>query len=418
MPQIPMDSGLDNTLALVRDGYEFIIKGCQKHQSDIFQTRILFQKTVCFKGAQAAEVFYDVNKFSRQGAMPKRVQKTLTGEGGVQGTDGEMHRHRKQMFMDLMSPGRIEQLAQQLYEGWLLRAKKWERLDQVVLFDEANEVLCQAVCAWAGVPLADKEVKPKTGNLTAMIDAPGAVGPRYKRGRQGRKRAEAWMRSLIEQVRAEQLKPPAESALFAIAHHRDLQGNLLETQIAAVELLNVIRPTVAIARYVVFSALALHEHPQYREKLKTDADEYATLFVQEVRRFYPFFPFAAAKTRQSFEWQGYAFPKNTKVLLDLYGTNRDPRDWEKPDTFWPERFRDWNGSPFNFVPQGGGDYMANHRCAGEWITIALMKTTVKFLSQAITYDMPEQSLKLSLSRIPAIPESHLVINNVKRVFDR
>jgi fatty-acid peroxygenase len=413
MPQIPLDSGLDSTLALARDGYEFISKRCQHYQSNIFQTRLLLKKTICFQGAEAAKVFYDVEKFSRRGATPKRVQKTLTGERGVQGTDGEIHRHRKQMFMDLMSSARIEQLANQLYELWLVRARQWEKLDQVVLFTEANEILCRAICAWSGVPLAETEVELRTNDLAAMIDAAGAVGPRYQRGRQGRKRSEAWIRALIVQVRANQLAVPSESALYAIAHHRDLQGNLLETQIAAVELLNIIRPTVAVARYVAFSALALHEHPAYRAKLQTNEDNYSTWFVQEVRRFYPFFPIAAAVTLQSFQWQGYTFPKGTQVLLDLYGTNRDSQYWENPTAFWPERFQQWDGSPFNFIPQGGGDYISHHRCAGEWLTIALMKATLKFLTQSVNYDVPVQNLKMSLSRLPAIPKSRFVISGVQ-----
>lgn len=69
--------------------------------------------------------------------------------------------------------------------------------------------------------------------------------------------------------------------LYAIAHHHDLQGNLLNQQIAAVDLLNVIRPTVAVARYVAFSALALQEHPDCQQKLKTGEDNDIKLFVQE-----------------------------------------------------------------------------------------------------------------------------------------
>ena len=415
MPKIPSDSGLDSTLALALDGYEFISKRCDRHQSNIFQTRLLFQKTICLRGAEAAKVFYDVEKFSRKGVAPKRIQKTLLGEGGVQGTDGEVHRHRKQMFMGLMSPERIEALASLVQQQWMKRAENWEKRDRVALFSEANEVLSQAVCDWSGVPLKKTELSAKTRDLAAMIDGSGAVGPRHWRGRLGRKRAEAWIRDLIEKVRARQLDAHKESALYAIAHHRDLQGNLLAKQIAAVELLNVLRPTVAVARYVAFSALALHEHPDYQQKLKTGEEDSLKQFVQEVRRFYPFFPFAAALARYSFDWQGYSFPKDTRVLLDLYGTNRDPQSWENPDLFQPERFRHWDESPFNFIPQGGGDYITNHRCAGEWITIALMSTTLRFLTQSITYDVPRQNLKTSLSRLPAIPKSRFVISNVRRL---
>lgn len=412
MPKIPQEPGIDSTLAFALDGYRFISKRCDRHQSDIFQTRLLFEKTICLRGAQAAEVFYDVEKFSRKGAAPKRLQKTLLGEGGVQGTDGEVHRHRKQMFMNLMSPARVGALAELVYQQWLGRAEQWETRDRVVLFDEAHEVLCRAVCEWSGVPMEEEEVAQRTRDLAAMIDGSGAVGPRHWRGRWGRKRAEAWMRGVIKRVRKGEIEVSEERALGAIALHRDLEGNLLDAQIAAVELLNVLRPTVAIAQYVAFSALALYEHPEHREKLKAGEDDYLMLFVQEVRRFYPFFPFAAAVTSHSFEWHDYAFPDGTRVLLDLYGTNRDPELWEKPDEFWPERFRQWNESPFNFIPQGGGDFIANHRCAGEWITIALMKSTLRFLTRAITYDVPAQNLDVSLSRLPTIPKSRFILRNV------
>jgi fatty-acid peroxygenase len=102
------------------------------------------------------------------------------------------------------------------------------------------------------------------------------------------------------------------------------------------------------------------------------------------------------------------------VLLDLYGTDHDERRWEEPQAFRPERFETWDESTFNFIPQGGGDHFAGHRCAGEWITIALMKRAVRLLTKAMQYDVPEQDLHVPLSRMPTIPKSRFVISNVKR----
>ncbi len=138
--------------------------------------------------------------------------------------------------------------------------------------------------------------------------------------------------------------------------------------------------------------------------------DHCELFVQEVRRFYPFFPFVVARVRQAFDWQGYHFPKRRKVILDLYGTNQDARLWEQPEAFRPERFRHWDESPFAFIPQGGGEHQQDHRCAGEWITIELMKVALSFLTRSMTYDVPEQNLRISLSRMPAIPKSRFVIS--------
>ncbi|NEP20112.1 MAG: cytochrome P450, partial [Leptolyngbya sp. SIO4C1] len=249
MSEIPCDRALDSTLALLRDGYEFISKGCERHQSDIFQTRLLLQPTLCLRGAEAARIFYDTEKFIRQGAAPKRIQKTLLGEGGVQGLDGAAHQHRKRMFMALMSPERIEWLVELTHQQWRSQVRQWESEQTVVLLNAAQTVLCQAVCAWAAVPLAAAEVSLRTRDLAAMIDGSGAIRPRHWRGRQGRQRSEEWLQQVIKKVRQQVLSPAAESALFTIAWHRDLQGQLLDLKTAAVELLNVLRPTVAIARY-------------------------------------------------------------------------------------------------------------------------------------------------------------------------
>ncbi|MBV0910743.1 cytochrome P450, partial [Planococcus sp. CP5-4_UN] len=52
------------------------------------------------------------------------------------------------------------------------------------------------------------------------------------------------------------------------------------------------------------------------------------------------------------------FKKDMRVILDLYGTNHHPDSWDNADEFIPERFSTWDGSPFSFIPQGGGDHKA------------------------------------------------------------
>ncbi len=198
-----------------------------------------------------------------------------------------------------------------------------------------------------------------------MIEGAGSVGPRKWRGQILRARTERWIRGVIEEVRARRLEVAQGSAAHVIAWHRNPDGELLDTEVAAVELINVLRPVVAVARYVVFAALALHEHPECRRELAAVGDDYLKLFVQEVRRFYPFFPFVGGRVRKEFDWRGRHFEEGAWVLLDLYGTNHDPRVWEEPRVFRPERFRDWDGSAFDFIPQGGGDHYLDHRCAGE-----------------------------------------------------
>ncbi len=413
MPLIPRDRSFDGTLALIRDPYGFVSERCRSYGSDLFETRLMLRRTICMTGPEAAELFYDRSRFVRRGATPGRIQKTLFGRGGVQGLDDEAHRHRKRMLMSLMTPERIGRLAELTAEQWRAYARKWAVMGRVVLYDEVREMLTRAVCEWAGIPLDEAEVGLRTRQLTALFDGAGAVGPKHWRSRLARKRAERWTGTLVGRIRSGELRPPEHSAAHVIAWHRDPDGELLSPRVAAVELLNVLRPTVAISVYVVFIAHALHRHPECRRKLRANEDGYPELFVQEVRRFYPFFPAVGARARYDFEWKGYRFPKGRRVILDLHETNHDARTWDMPEEFRPERFRRWEGNPFDFVPQGGGDHYLNHRCAGEWITIELMKVASHFLAGRITYDVPEPDPRIDRSRLPALPQRPFVISNVR-----
>ncbi len=413
MTQMPGNTSFDDTLALARDPYRYISKHCERHGTDAFQTRLLLQKVICMRGEEAAKVFYDTSRFSRVGVAPSRIAKTLFGRGGVQGMDGKAHCHRKMMFMSLLTEDKIGGLTQFARDIWNRRVLQWSRMDQVVLYRQAQEVLTEAVCQWAGVPLDPADVDRRTSELAALFDYAGNIGPKHWWARIARNRNEAWLRGIVKQIRAGTYQPPEDTAAFIVANHRDLDGNLLDAQVAAVELNNILRPTVAVSAYIVQCAHALHEHPATREKLANGSADDLWCFVQEVRRFYPFFPFAGAKVKESFEWQGYPFPTGRKVLLDLYGTNHDPRIWDRPDEFDPERFREWDGNPFTLIPQGGGDHHENHRCPGEWIAIEQMKVATDVLATRCDYEVPAQTLDIAMNRLPAIPRSHFIISNVQ-----
>lgn len=409
---IPSAKGFDSTLALLRNPYGFISETCRALDTDLFETRILLQETICMTGAAAAEAFYWEDRLIRAGSMPGRIQKTLLGQGGVQGLDGEAHQHRKKMFMSLMGTERIAALQGTSLHMLNKYTPDWKARIEVVLYDEVRKMLTRAVCAWAAVPLDEAEVATRTAQLTALFQDAGALGPKHWGARLARHRLEKWAARLIQQVRDGELQPTQESALHIIARWRDLDGELLTPKVAAVELLNVLRPTVAVSVFIVQAAHALHRHPKWRQKLKDDEGQLEP-FVQEVRRLYPFFPAVAARVKSAFEWRGYHFPEGCRVLLDLYGTNTDPRSWVAPLEFRPERFRGRAENPYDFIPQGGGDHYMNHRCPGEWIAIRQMKAFCRYLVNEIDYDVPDQDLELDTGELPPLPASRFIMRNVR-----
>lgn len=346
--------------------------------------------------------------------MPRRIQTTLMGQHGVQTLDDARHRHRKALFMSVMTPGSLHQFTAQLAETWRAYLRRWEQQAGIDLFREAEQVLCRAACAWAGLPFEEQDIAPLARDLSAMIDAFGGVGPRHARGKRARRRAEKWVGGIVGAGRQYARE---DAPLAAVAWFRDVDNRPLSPQVAAVELLNLVRPIIAIARFVAFEAAMLHQHPAWRPRLQSGDAQAVEWFAQEVRRLFPFTPLLGARVRTPFEWRGHRFGKGLLVLLDVQGTDRNTRQWPDPESFRPERFRDWDGSPFNFVPQGGGGHFTGHRCAGEWLTIEALKTTARLLSSAMTYDVPPQDLRIDLTRMPTLPRSGFLMRRVRAIAD-
>ena len=403
---------MESSIGILLKGYPMFLEKFRKQQTDVIETTLLLQKTYVIKGKEAAKLFYDQNLFIRKKATPKRFQKTLFGEGGVQGLDGDQHRHRKALFMQYMNAESLDKIESIFTRHWMQALNGWETKNKIVLFDEAEKILMQTACEWTGVPLPEETIDLHTNQMSDMIDASGGVGWRHYKGRIARTKAEKWIEQLIDEIRSGKTTVSKNSILYGFTFHKTLKNKLLPSRIAAVEIINLLRPIVAIARYIVFGAHALHENPDYVTRLQSNK-KMIHWFVQEVRRHYPFFPFIAAKTVKTFTWNDVQFKSNKKVLLDLYATNHDESLWNEPGRFYPERFANHKENPYDLIPQGGGDFNNNHRCAGEWITIRLIEKSLCLLVSRMAYRVPPQDLSIALNRIPATPRSRFKMTDVK-----
>jgi len=402
----------DLTLALFREGYALLPNRRRQLGADVFALRLLGRPAVALCGVEAAQRFYDEDLLARAGALPEPVRHTLTGERTVHALDGTAHRRRKAMFLALREPTQVQALVHEVEAEWDAAVAGWAQRPQVALFDAAAEVLVRATASWAGVPLAESRGPAAARDMVSMVDGFGSPGPRQARARVARRRAERRLESVVLRMRVGRESPPAGSMFERVLHHRDEDGELLDARLVAVEMLNVLRPTVAIAWFLAFSAHALHRWPEQRRRLREPDEARALAFAHEVRRFYPFAPFMGARARKALRWDGDEIGEGTLVLLDLFGNNHHEALWQEPYAFSPERFLDHPPGAFDLVPQGGGDPATGHRCPGEDITVQVLKTLAPRLAR-LEYDLPDQDLSIPLSRIPTRPRSGVVLGNVR-----
>ncbi|MEV0980054.1 cytochrome P450 [Streptomyces sp. NPDC049915] len=403
----------DRTLAALAQGYTWL-PGLLRHApGGAAATRVLGRPALAVRGPEAVRFFYDEDHVRRSGALPGPVLSTVFGHGAVHTLDGDAHRARKRLFLPLLHADRITALVEHAIPAWDDAVRDWGAAEQVVLFDAVAEVLTRGVCRWAGVPVdeADGETERLAHDLVAMVDGFATAGPRHWRARRARSRQEQRFTRLVEDVRAGRTDAPAGSVLAAVCHHREATGEELDAHTAAVELLNVVRPTVAVAWFVAYAAHALHRWPQHRERLRGGELSYAAAFVHEVRRFYPFAPYLGGVAVRDLSWQGVAVPAGGLVLLDVFGQNHDAGLWGDPYTFRPERFRRHVVDRDELIPQGGGDPATGHRCPGEGLTIGLLEALAQRLA-ALDYTVPPQDLRISLRRLPARVADGFVMRDV------
>ncbi|XP_039023387.1 cytochrome P450 71A1-like [Hibiscus syriacus] len=98
-------------------------------------------------------------------------------------------------------------------------------------------------------------------------------------------------------------------------------------------------------------------------KSKVDQDditkmEYLKCVVKETLRLHPPVVFVPRKTSASIKLEGFDVPSDTTVLINAWAIHRDPKWWENPEEFIPERFEnssiDFQGQDFHYIPFGFG----------------------------------------------------------------
>ncbi|GMA71638.1 cytochrome P450 [Tetragenococcus osmophilus] len=400
---------------LYNAGYEVLSELRSEVDAPVVKASLLNQEIIAIYGQEAAKKFYDAENFKRDKAMPTPILKTLQGEGGVQTLDGQEHYKRKSVFMDLMTPDRMEDYRKILEET--LTQELDAQTGQFELYHLTKNVLFKAICKWAGVNLgqySDEEIDELADTQVDMFEGTVNSVSDHLQGLEGRKKAEKWAEDLLAEARNNPVPGKENVPLYAFAEATDVEGNRLPLNIAAVDFLNIIRPTVAITVWVNLMGHALFGPDNVYQELKQNFDHLQDSFIQELRRYYPFFPMVPAISKREVHIDGYVIPEGSWVVLDLFGTNHDGRSLENPDSFIIDRYVGRTkqisyDEEYEMIAQGGGDFRAMHRCAGEWITLHTLRVFSDKLVNDYQFSVPEQDWTVPMNKFPTFPEDKVLL---------
>lgn len=87
--------------------------------------------------------------------------------------------------------------------------------------------------------------------------------------------------------------------------------------------------------------------------------KYLEAFIQETLRKYPPLMYLVRKSLEDYTFRGtdVTIPKNTKVFIPVYGIQKHPDNYPRPEVFDPERFTEKSiksRHPMHFLPFGDG----------------------------------------------------------------
>lgn len=118
---------------------------------------------------------------------------------------------------------------------------------------------------------------------------------------------------------------------------------------------------------------------------------YLQAIVKETLRLFPPGPLAVPhEAMEDCLVSGYYVPKGTRILVNMWKLHRDPRVWQEPDEFLPERFLtkhadvDFTGHHHEFIPFGSG----RRSCPGITFAMQVTHLTLARLIQGYEFRTP------------------------------
>ena len=225
-----------------------------------------------------------------------------------------------------------------------------------------------------------------------VLNLPLPAMTRIRRGR-------AYLDSLIYRMIAERRKDPRDrgdllSMLLATVDSEDGTGGMTDEQVRDECVTVMLAGHETTANALSFALWELARNPDVQERLyqeshatlagrTPDAEDYAKLpyaaqVFAEAIRLYPPVWVTARTAAERYEYRGITIPKGAILLAPQIVAHRDPRFWEDPLRFDPQRFTDENKSRrprFSYFPFGAGA----RQCIGEglaWMEGVLILASV------------------------------------------
>ena len=159
----------------------------------------------------------------------------------------------------------------------------------------------------------------------------------------------------------------------------------------------------------------LLRHPMVLKKVKDEAKNvvgnrkniteddlvhmhYLKAVIKETLRLHPPIPLLVPReSMQDIKLQDYNIASGTRVIVNAWAIARDPKYWDRPEEFAPERFMnsyiDVKGNDFELIPFGAG----RRGCPGIIFAMVIVEIVLANLLHQFEWVLPEGVKSLDMS---------------------
>lgn len=339
--------------------------------------------------ADANRIFEENNSNYRKSSMQSEGFDDFFGKDILNSQEDRWRKQRK-LLTPVISRRRLEEFAPEWTTYATEMMDRWEEGESLDIHHEmmslTAKVACKVLFNWDSDDYGEaigQNLKTVTGHLFRR--SIGLTMPQWVPTREN-KRYEAARRTI-------------ESISDEIIEHRrnaddDFQDIISRTLDAEDELdwevtNELLRHKVhtllfagheTTAQGLTFALYLLSRYPQVGRRLRAELDAqlggstptvedvrdlpYLDAFIRESWRLYPPAYSVVREALEADSLSGYDVPAGSTVMVFSYGIQRNPRVWDRPYAFEPERWMDDGPtveSDYAFMPFGAGP----RRCAGE-----------------------------------------------------
>jgi cytochrome P450 len=264
----------------------------------------------------------------------------------------------------------------ELVDGLLDRIAERGRFD--VVSDLAYPLPVAVICRLLGVPLEDEPGFSHASALLAQaLDPFFTITGEPSQGMEERIQAGQWLRGYLHELIGQRRSQPGDDLMSRLIAVEESGDQLTEDEIVSTCSLLLIAGHETTVNLIANAILAMLHHPRQWAALGADADR-AQAVIEETLRYDPPVQLVARIAADDMTIGDTTVVKGDSMMLLLAAAQRDPAEFERPETFDPDR------NAFRHLAFGRG----LHYCLGA--PLARLEAAVAL--SAVTARFPEARL--------------------------